>query len=88
MTMNLIVPNGLVKFVLLDENYPNKFNEVIIGHTPGKEKSYQRLTVEPNIWFGFQGLSSNASLIVNLANIEHSPNEVERLDISSLSYNW
>ena len=88
MTMNLFVPHGLVKFVLYDENYPNKFNEVIIGHSPGKEKSYKRLTVEPNIWFGFKGLSTNPSLVVNLANIEHSPNEVERLDIGSLKYNW
>ena len=88
MTMNLIVPCGLVKFVLLDEDNPLKFNEVIIGKSKKDRNLYKRLTIEPNTWFGFQGISKFESLVVNLADIEHTSSEVERKEIDSIPYLW
>lgn len=81
MTMNLMVPVGLVKFVFYNEN--KEFREECIG-----EDSYSRLTVPPGFWFGFQGISIKPSLILNVANILHDPSEVDRLNASEIHYPW
>ena len=59
MTMNLIVPIGMVRFVFCD-NENQKYREEYIGAT-----NYSRLMVPPKIWFGFQGISDSDSLILN-----------------------
>lgn len=88
MTMNLMVPHGLVKFVIFDTNKPYQFNEVILGNAHDEINSYKRLIIEPNLWFGFQGMANVKSLVVNLANIEHDPSEVEKTEINSIAYSW
>jgi len=40
------------------------------------------------VWMGFQGLSSEKSMLLNIANIEHDPGEVDRLEIDKINYNW
>ena len=50
--------------------------------------NYYLLNVDPLIWFGFQGLNKGENLVMNFANIEHDPNEVERKSLSELHYNW
>ena len=82
MTMNLVVPIGNVGFVFYDQ-----VNKVFMNYTIG-EKNYKRLTVPPNIWFGFKGLSSNHNLVVNFADIKHDQNEAKKLEITKFSYNW
>ena len=82
MTMNLIVPIGSVKFVFYDES-KKLFEEHNIG-----EHNYFRLTVDPFIWFGFKGMKEGKNLVMNLANIEHDPNEVERKNFLDLEYLW
>ena len=48
MTMNLIVPIGSVRFIFYDEK-KNFLESIVIG-----EENYLRITVPPNIWFGFR----------------------------------
>ena len=81
MTLNLIVPIGRVRFVFMDND--GLFRVETIGHN-----NYSRLTIPPGIWFGFKGDFENTSLILNIANIEHSPEEVEQKEISKIKYNW
>ncbi|MBT8633213.1 dTDP-4-dehydrorhamnose 3,5-epimerase [Polynucleobacter paneuropaeus] len=85
MTMNLVVPVGRVKFVFCstDEAGVSKFRIEEIG-----EHRYARITVPPGIWFGFQGLEETKSLVLNIANIAHDPNEVERLALTDIKYIW
>ena len=87
MTLNLLVPKGFVRFIIYDDRKGSpsykKFDEVLISR-----KSPLRLTVPPLLWFGFQGLSNTNSLILNIANIEHDPNEVERKNIDEIKYIW
>jgi len=52
------------------------------------EERYVRLTVPPGIWFGFQGRGSGQSLLMNLADMAHDPDEVLRKSASKFSYNW
>jgi len=82
MTMNLVVPVGNVKFVFFHPDQ-NEFLEKTIG-----EVCYSRLTVPPGIWFGFQCISKKQSLILNIANILHDPEEVKKKPIADISYNW
>lgn len=82
MTMNLIVPVGSVRFVFrLDGT--DDFRVEAIG-----VDRYARITVPPGIWFGFQGLAAPQSLVLNIASIPHDPNEVERLTLSEIKYEW
>ena len=82
MTMNLVVPIGDVGFVFYDE-----VNKSFVNYKIG-EKNYKRLTVPPNIWFSFKGLSKKQNLVVNFANIKHDQNEAKKLDISRFLYDW
>jgi len=81
MTLNLIVPMGKVRFVFMDND--GLFRVETIG-----DNNYARLTIPPGIWFGFKGDFEKTSLILNIANIEHSPKEVERKEINKIKYNW
>ena len=88
MVLNLVVPIGSVRFILYDarENQDNinQFQEVILSIAD----DYARLTVPPMIWVGFQGIGQQTSLILNIANIEHSPEEVERKELDEIKFNW
>ena len=42
----------------------------------------------PGIWFGFRGISFDLNLVMNIADIVHDPNEVERLDLDAIEFNW
>ena len=85
MTLNLIVPLGEVRFVLFDDReiLSTQFQEIIIS-----KNNYCRLTVPPMIWMGFQGLSDGDSMLLNVADIEHDPNEVDRKEVEKINYNW
>jgi len=88
MVLNLVVPIGSVRFILYDDrenqNNINHFQEVILSIADG----YARLTIPPMIWVGFQGLARQTSLVLNIANIEHSPDEIERKDLDEIKFNW
>jgi len=83
MTLNIVVPVGSVQFVFVDEL--GGIREEIIGTEVGR---YVRLTVPPGIWFGFKGLFSPRSILMNVADIPHEPHEVERLAVNSFNFDW
>lgn len=85
MTLNLMVPLGEVRFVLFDDReiLNPQFQEIILS-----KNNYCRLTVPPMIWMGFQGLSEGDSMLLNIADVEHNPNEVDRKEIEKINYNW
>ena len=85
MTMNVVVPVGKVRFVFRSVNSDDveEFRVEEIG-----EDHYVRLTVPPGIWFGFQGVGTPQSLVMNVASIPHDPNEVERILLSDINYKW
>ena len=81
MNMNLIVPEGFVKFVFYDEKL-NYFEEYEIG-----TKNYFRITAPPGLWFAFKGLEKR-NLVMNIADIEHDPNESEKKKLLEIRYCW
>jgi len=81
MQLNLIVPKGLVLFVFFDAY--GSFREEILG-----ENNNYRLMVPPGFWFGFKGIHSEESVILNISNIIHDDNEVKKKKIEEIEYNW
>lgn len=82
MTLNLVVPFGEARFVFYSTDGGRPFEQTI------GEENYARLTVPPGIWFGFQGKKAPFSLILNIADIPHQPDEVERKPLEAFNYNW
>jgi len=85
MTLNLIVPIGQIKFVLFDDRNSKEgyFQEIILSR-----ENYFRLTVPPMVWVGFQGLNKSGSMLLNVADIEHNKNEVDRNELHQIYYKW
>jgi len=87
MTLNLIVPVGSIKFILFDDRSSSsscgKFMEVVLS-----PQAYRRLTIPPNIWLAFQGLGKETNLLLNIADIEHDPEEIKRLELLEIPYKW
>jgi dTDP-4-dehydrorhamnose 3,5-epimerase len=81
MTLNLIVPFGSVRLIFIDDK--GGVREELIG-----DGKYARVTVPPGIWFGFQGRTAPFSIVLNIADIPHSPDEVERKDIEKIQFDW
>ena len=83
MTLNLVVPLGKVRFVFCDPLNDGHYRVEDIG-----EDNYFRLTVPPGIWFGFQGIALQPSLVTNIADLQHDAAEVERQAVSTFNYQW
>ena len=87
MTLNLVVPSGTIRFILYDDragsNSWKKFMDITLSLD-----NYFRLTVPPGIWMAFQGIGRNVNLLLNLADIEHDPGEIERLLLEDIPFNW
>lgn len=80
MTLNLIVPVGKVKFSIFDETTTNK-KVIVLG-----SDNYGRLTVPPGYWVAFEGMTEGQNIILNLASLEHDPDEAINVDIDSFAY--
>ena len=85
MTLNLIVPVGEIRFIFFDDRVAEntQLQEIIIS-----KENYCRLTIPPMIWMGFQGLSDGISVLLNIANIEHNADEVDKKKIEEIKFNW
>lgn len=88
MTLNFVVPIGEIRFVIFDdrEDSPtkNNFFDVTLG-----DSYYQRITIPPGVWVAFSGVGVKYNLLLNLANLEHDPSEIERKDsLNEIAYQW
>lgn len=81
MTLNLVVIVGEIKFVVYDEVTKEFFSVTL------SQNNYQRLTVKPNLWMAFQGIGEY-NILLNLASIEHDPNEAINIGIEDIKYDW
>ena len=81
MKMNIVVPVGEVHFAFIDDF--GGIRQETLGFN-----NYARLFVPPRIWLGFQGVSKTVSTLLNIANIEHSPEEVKHKELHMFKYDW
>ncbi len=87
MTLNLCVPVGKIFFVLYDDREKSKTRGNLLPVEISVE-DYQRLTVPPGVWLAFKGKGDSINLILNVADMEHDPDEIERLNLGQIEYNW
>ena len=85
---NFIVVKGHVKFVFIECINPEKFFVHELSSLEEKSNLYSRLSVEPNVWFAFQGLHSKVSSVLNLSNVLHNETISIRKDLDSFNYSW
>jgi len=81
MTCSLYVPLGHVKFVVCTSKDDCKTFELSANKN-------QILQIFPNSWFAFQGLGERNSMVLNIADIEHEPEESKNLPLDTIQYNW
>ena len=78
---NLSVLNGKVRFVLTSAG--DQFIKYYLSSDDNK-----RLYIPPNFWFGFQGISSSLSLIINIIDEIHDPDEQDNLSLNHFDFDW
>ncbi len=90
MVMNLIVPVGEVKFVLHDARdaiwQPGVFESFVMS--PKSRETYGRLTVPPGVWMAFTSLAEGLNMVLNVASIEHDPEEADNVPLDAIPYDW
>ena len=77
MTMNLIVPLGMVRF-----HVHNPHARKSVAYDVGVD-NYQRLTIPPGYWVAFQGLTTDTNLVLNIASLEHNPTEAVNVPLAT-----
>jgi dTDP-4-dehydrorhamnose 3,5-epimerase len=81
MTLNLVVPVGAIEFVVYDEDDKSFFSQIL------SQDNYKRLTVKPGAWMAFRGVGEQ-NMLLNIASIEHNPNEALNIDLDEIAYEW
>jgi dTDP-4-dehydrorhamnose 3,5-epimerase len=87
MVLNLIVPQGAVKFVIYDDREDSRTKGVFMD-VELSPMNYQRLTVQPNLWVAFQGKGPGSNMLLNVASIAHDPSESCNAELGVFNYCW
>ncbi len=86
-TLNYACVHGKVKLVLYDEREKSetfgKYQELYLSL-----ENYSLITIPPNIWNGFKGLSKEYSIIANCLNLPHNEKEMIRYDFNDKHFNY
>jgi dTDP-4-dehydrorhamnose 3,5-epimerase len=72
MLLNLVVPVGAVEFYIINGK-EHSCTSIILS-----QDNYKRLTVYPGNWLGFKGIGSSSNMLLNIASLEHDPDEAEQ----------
>ena len=88
MTLNFVIPVGKIRFVIYDDrtDSPTKgsFFDITLG-----ESNYRRITIPAGVWVAFSGVGTGMNLLLNIANLEHDPTEIERKEkLEDIQYCW
>ena len=81
MILNIVVPVGKIEFVIYDEE-TKEFHTVVLSRD-----NYKRLTIKAGLWVAFRGIDEN-NMLLNIASIEHSPDESINKEIGYIKYEW
>src|SRR2546423_10943468 len=89
MTQRLIVPSGRVLFVIYDSRSGSATQGSVMRIESGRD-AYGLLIIPPMLWYGFAGMASGESIIVNSPDRVHDPTEIDRLDshTDKIPYIW
>jgi dTDP-4-dehydrorhamnose 3,5-epimerase len=89
-TQNLSVPVGMIKLVIYDDRELSSTKGNIQTIYLGRPDNYVRVTIPPNLWYGFTSIGDEKSLVVNCADYPHDRDEsiVLNFDSHLIPYSW
>lgn len=89
-TQNFSVPVGMIKLVIYDDREFSTTKGNIQTIYLGRPDNYVRVTIPPNLWYGFTSIGDEKSLVVNCADYSHDRNEsiVLNFDSHLIPYSW
>ena len=86
-TLNYACLYGKVKLALFDQRENSKtfgeYQELFLSL-----ENYALITIPPNIWNGFKGLSKGHSIIANCLDLPHNEKEMIRSSIDDKRFNY
>lgn len=88
MTLNLIVACGKIRFIVHagEEKKGSKKVNPLIDIVLG-DCDHSRLTIPPGFWLAFKGVGSGKNILLNIASIEHDPEESITVSLDSFIVN-
>lgn len=85
--LNLVVPVGVVRFVVYDDRPESStlghYNDFLLG---GEE--HARLTIPPGLWVAFRGVGEHGNMLINFSSEEHDPSEADNISLEKISFDW
>ena len=90
MTLNYACISGAIKLVLYDEREDSPTNGDLIELCIGPETQYALVQIPTDVWNGFQGLGTGASIVANCATEPHTLEFSDRIDPldNHIPYDW
>lgn len=87
MDLNYACIVGMVKVVLYDGRKNSSTNGAIEEYWLG-EDNYTLLHIPYGVTNGMMGITKGLSVVANCASAEHDPEEMLRVDLSDVQYDW
>lgn len=88
MTLNIVVVKGEIRFVIYDDREDSKtkgqFMEIILS----ERENYGRLTVAPGLWMAFEGRGRHTSMLMDIIDSPHDPDESDRKALDEIEYDF
>ena len=90
LTQNISVPVGKIRLVIYDNRPSSGTYGNIAEYKVGRHDNYCLVHIPPVLWYGFQSLDTQTSLIANCTNLAHDPPEAQSMPSNSdeIPYQW
>ena len=90
LTQNIAVLIGKVRLVIYDNRPSSSTCKNIAEYKIGRHDNYCLVHIPPMLWYGFQSLDTQTSLIANCTNLAHDPSEAQSMpsDSDEIPYQW
>ena len=87
---NLVVPLGKIRLVIYDDRSNSNTHGRIAEYKLGRPKDYRLIHIPPMLWYGFQEIGDQTSMIANCTDLPHDPEEMESLSTytNQIPYQW
>ena len=87
---NLAIPVGIIRLVIYDNRQKSSTRGNLVEFKVGRPNHYSLIHIPPMLWYGFQSLTKQTSLIANCTDLPHTPLEDNSLpqDSDQIPYQW
>ena len=87
---NLAVPVGKIRLAIYDDRPTSSTHGKITEYELGRPEHYKLIHIPPMLWYGFQEIGDQISMIANCADQPHDPKDAESepADSDQIPYQW